>query len=418
MHHKIEKGKAIVEHKLSRSLGLFDVTVAGVGIILGAGIYALLGVAAQSAGNATWLSFLISAVVAIFTGLSYAELSSKFRGDAGEYDYIKNTLGSRTAFLIGMSIIFAGIISGAAVSLGFAGYFVAFLNMPIIIAAILITVIMALINYSGIKNSAWFNRISTFVEFAGLLFIIILGIKYFGKTEIDYMYSPLGFGGIFSSAALVFFAYMGFESIIKLSEETKRPEKTIPKALIYSIIITTILYVLVAVSAVTIIGWEQLASSKAPMALIASFVLGSKANIVMTIIALFSTSNTILLTMIATSRQTYGMAKENSLPKFLAAVHGSTRTPWLAILLVTIIAILFIVIGDIGFVANLTNVFLFITFAAVNLGLIILRFKSSAKMPVKTSFRCPLNIGRFPVIALLGFFTSLGLMVFAIINLF
>ena len=398
--------------KLKRELGVVQVTIAGVGIILGAGIYALLGVAAQDSGNATWLAFLISAVIALFTGLSYAELSSMFKGDAGEFDYIKTALNKKFAFLIGLSMISAGFISSAAVALGFAGYFTQIVPIPLIAAAILLILLMTLINFRGIKETSRFNTISTLIEFAGLALIIVLGFKHIGT--VPYLEMPKGFSGVFSSAALVFFAYMGFESIVKLREETKNPEKVIPKALIYSVIITSIVYVLVAISAVSIIGWEELSQSSAPLATVAAAALGSKAFLLLGIIALFSTSNTVLITMVATSRLIYGMAKQNSLPKFLAKVHKKTRTPWAAILSIMVLTITFSLIGEIDIVANLTNLFLFITFAAVNLSLIILRYKCKDQQRV---FRCPGNIGSFSIIAALGFLSSLGMMVFVITNL-
>ena len=400
------------EVTLKRELGIFQVTVAGVGIILGAGIYALLGVAAGISGNATWLAFLISAVIALLTGLSYAELSSMFKGDSGEYDYIAAALNKKFAFLIGLSIIAAGFISAAAVSLGFAGYFTSLIEMPLVLAAILIILLMTLINFIGIKETSWFNTISTFIEFAGLLIIIILGFKFFGS--VDYFEMPKGISGVFSSAALVFFAYMGFESIIKLAEETKNPEKTIPRGLLYSVIITGIVYVLVAVSAVSVIGWENLSQSNAPLASVAAAVLGSKAFILLAIIALFSTSNTILITMVATSRMMYGMAKEKSLPKVLSLVHKRTRTPWVAVLFIMGLTIIFTLIGDIEFVANLTNLFLFITFAAVNLSLIVLRYKCKEQ---KRIFKCPVNVGKFPIISFLGLVSSLFMLSYVVFNL-
>ena len=398
---------------LRRELGIFQVTIAGVGIILGAGIYALLGVAAGTSGNATWLAFLISALIALFTGLSYAELSSIFKGDSGEYDYIKYALSKWYAFLIGLSMIAAGFISAAAVALGFAGYFTQLVSMPLIVAALLLVILMTLINFVGIKETSWFNTVSTFIEFGGLVIIIFLGLKNFGS--VNYFDMPQGITGVFSSAALVFFAYMGFESIVKLGEETKDPAKVIPRSLLYSVVITAVLYVLVALAAVSIIGWEELNASSAPLATVAAAVLGSKAFILLGIIALFSTSNTVLITMVATSRLAYGMAKEKSLPKFLSLVHERTRTPWAAILIIMLLTFLFTVIGDIEIVANLTNLFLFISFASVNLSMIVLRYKLKDR---KRSFRCPVNIGNFPVIPLLGFLSSLGMLVFVLFNLF
>lgn len=398
---------------LKRELGLFELTVAGVGIIIGAGIYALIGVAAKTAGNATWISFLISSFIALFTGLSYAELSSMFRGDAGEYDYVKSALSKKFGFFIGMVMILGTIISSGAVALGFAGYFTKLIPMNAVLAAILLIVLMGLINFKGIKETHWFNSVSAFAEIAGVVIIILIGITHFG--DVNYFEAPAGIPGILGSAALVFFAFLGFESLVKFREETKDPDKTIPRAIILSIFITSILYVLVALSAVSILGWEKLSSTSAPMALVASTLFGKYAFLALAIAALSATSNTVLLTMVAGSRQLYGMAQEHSLPKFLTLVHPKTGTPWAAILVSMIVAAVFAMLGDIAIVANITNLFLFVAFAAVNLSMMILRYKEPDR---KRGFKCPGNIGNFSVVALLGLLTSLGMIVFVLINLF
>ena len=154
--------------RLKRALSLFQVTVCGVGIILGAGIYALVGLGAGYAGPALWLSFLISGVIAAFTALSYAELSSIFREDAGEYDYVNKTMGKTTAIITGLIVLFLGIFTAATVSLAFGGYFNKLLGTPILITGIGLLLAMTLINYMGIKESAIMNLIFTAIEAAGL----------------------------------------------------------------------------------------------------------------------------------------------------------------------------------------------------------------------------------------------------------
>ncbi|MFH1972283.1 MAG: amino acid permease [archaeon] len=393
--------------KLKKELNLFQLTVISVGIILGAGIYALIGAAAATGGNAIWISFLISAFIALFTGLTYAEISSYFQGNAGEYDYVAKAFNKKFGFIIGVSMIFIAIITSSTVALGFAGYFTTLMPVPYLVSAILIILLMTFINFIGIKQSSLFNLFSTLVEFIGLIIIIVIGFKYFGTVNLLEM--PQGVTGLFSSAALVFFAYIGFESLVKLKEETKNPDKTLPKAIILSIIITSILYVLVAISAVSVVGWDVLSKSSAPLSLVAKTVLGSFSGRLLAVIALFSTSNTILIGLVTASRQMYGMAKEKSLPKFLTVVHKRTRTPLFAVYISAAITILFALIGDVALVANLANILLFITFAVVNLSLIVLRYKME---PIKGKFRCPINIGRFPIISLLGFITSLAMIVF------
>ena len=399
--------------KLKKELGLFEVTLAGIGVILGAGIYALIGIASGIAGNAIWLAFVIGAVIALLTGLSYAELSSMFKRDAGEYNYVENAFNKKMALYLGLVIVFAGIVTAAAVSLGFANYFSALFKTPVIYIAILLTLLLSLLNYYSIKESSWFNNIATVIESLGLIIIIILGIKFIGK--VDYFEMPHGFNGVLQATALIFFAFLGFDNIIKLAEETKDPQKIIPKAVMLSIIISSIIYILVAISAVSILGWQSLSASKAPLADVAASSFGGIAFVVLAIIALFSTSNTVLVSLVTTSRMAYGMAEEKGLPKFISLVDKKTRTPWVAIFLIMIVTVLFILIGDIKFVAGLANLGLFITFTFVNLSLIILRYK---KPYMERKFKVPLNISKFNIPAFLGFLFCLFMTYYIIANYF
>jgi basic amino acid/polyamine antiporter, APA family len=396
---------------LKRELGLFSVTVAGIGIILGAGIYALIGVAAGESGNALWLSFLISAIVAGFTGFSYAELSSMFKGDAGEYDYVNAGFGKKLAGFVSLLIIFTGVVSAATVALGFAGYLSSILSVGYLISGIGIVVLMTVLNYWGIKNSNKFNVLATTIEFLGLVIIILLGLKYIGSVDLFEM--PSGFYGVLKSGALLFFAFMGFETIVKLREETKNPEKTIPKAIILSVFITAIVYVLVSIAAVSILPASEIAGSNSPLADVAAVGFGGAAFVILGVIALFSTSNTILLTMLTTSRLMYGMSKRGSLPKLYGKVHKKRKTPHYAVFSVGAFVVLLVLIQNIKFVADLTTVLLFATFALINLAAIVLRYKNNKKRP----FKMPLNFGRFPVLALLGILTSLFMLYFSFVNL-
>lgn len=402
---RVLKGKKApaLKTKLARELGLFETIFYGVGIILGAGIYVLVGKAAGLAGNMAWLAFFIGSLIAAFTGLSYAELSSIFPKAGGEYVYTEEAFGRRLAFLVGWLIIVGGVIASATVALGFAGYFKALFNIPIIPAAIALVAILSVINWIGIKESAFFNVVFTAIEAGGLVLIIWIGRKFIGA--VNYTQLPeTGLTGVMASAALIFFAYLGFEDLVRLSEETKNPTKTIPKALIISIIVTTILYVLVAISAVSVLDYKVLGESTAPLADVASAALGPNAFFLLSIIALFATANTVLILLIATSRLVYGMACDNALPfKSLAKVHPKTQTPTLAIILTMIFTAVFVFFKDVTVVASLTDIALFLTFIVVNLALIWLRYKLPNK---RRPFKSPLNIGNFSVLAALGVVTS------------
>lgn len=388
--------------KLKRTIGLFEATFYGVGIILGAGIYALIGPAAGMTGNSLWLSFVVGAVIASFTGLSYAELATMFPKAAAEYVYVRRAFGSRfLAFLLGWLIVFTGMISAAAVALGFAGYFKGLFNLPIALVAVLLIAFLSFINYKGIRESSRFNISLTSITIIGLLIIIFLGVGSFGK--VNYFEFPFGIKGVFSAAALIFFAYIGFEDIVNVSEETKNPRKVIPKALFLAIAITSLLYIFTAISVVNLADWKDLGKSTSPLALAASRALGDKAFLLLSIIALFATAGTVLIVLIVTSRMVYGISREKSLPEFLALVHSRTRTPWLAVLFVMIFSMIFVTVSDIKTVAEVTSLTAFITFTVINLSLIWMRHT----MPkMKRAFRVPLNIGNYPVTAFLGIFST------------
>ena len=392
---------------LKRELGLFHATAYGVGLILGAGIYVLIGEAANITGNSIWLAFLFSAIVALLTGFSYAELSSMFPKNAAEYSYTERSFGKPIAFFIGYSVILSTVIAAATVATGFAGYFCGLINFDnLVLIAILVLIVFSILNYISIKGSSWTNIVFTAIEIIGLL--IIIGLALYNQSSVNILEMPEGFGGVMKASALVFFAFLGFEAVVRLSEECREPRKTIPKAVLFSIIISTLLYIAVAISAVSILNWEVLGQSTAPLADVAASILGNNAFIVLSLIALFSTGNTVLISLVAGSRGLYGISEEYKLLKPFNKVHKRFRTPHIAVCTVMIFSIFFTFLEDIGLIAELTNFMLFITFAIINLVVIVLRYKDPLE---KRGFRIPLRIGKFPVLPFLGFLTCIYFLV-------
>jgi len=390
---------------LKRELGLLEVTLSGVGIILGAGIYALIGEAAGLAGNAVWLSFVLSAVIALCTGLSYAELSSIFPRAGAEYEYVKHSFGRRAAFVIGWLIIFSGVIGAATVALGFAGYAATLFPLPLFLWALLLIGGISLLLLLGIRISAWFAILFTLIEMAGLLVVIGIGLPHLG--HVDYLAMPSGFTGVLQAATLVFFAYIGFEDVVKLAEETRRPRVTIPRGLLIALALSTILYILVALAAVSVLPWETLAASPAPFAAIVGTALGPAAADAITLVALFATANTVLLMLLASSRITYGMSTAHALPRVLARLDAGRGVPYLATLLVGILAAMAALAGDLVLVAQVTNFTLFLTFASINGTVILLRFREPAR---DRPFRVPGALGRLPLFPVFGLFSTLLLL--------
>lgn len=390
---------------LKRDVTLGTAILYGVGIILGAGVYALVGEAAGLAGNSLWISFVLAAAVSAFTGLSYMELISMFPRSAAEYTYVKNAFKNNLlAFNVGWIEIFADTIAASAVSLGFAGYFHVLFGTPIILTAIVLIFIMSVVNFWGIKESSRLNVVFTLVEIAGLVVVVMLALVYGKFGSVNYLEMPRGVTGTLSAAALIFFAYIGFEDLANISEEVKDARKTVPKALLASVVITTVIYVLVSMAVVSLVDWQDLAASKAPLALAVSSVLGGQGFWMMSIVALFATANTVLLTLIVSSRMMYGMGRDRSLPEALSKIHKKRRTPYVAVLVTMILAMAFVLFGHINIVASITDVGTFYIFIFVNASAIMLRYR----MPkVKRLFRTPLNIGRFPLIPFFGLLSSL-----------
>lgn len=390
--------------RLRRELGLWTTTLIGVGIIIGAGIYALIGEGVALAGVNVWISFLLAAFVSVLTGLSYCELAALYPTAGAEFDYVKNALSNRLGFLAGFLIIVAGFISVATVALGFGGYFFALTGFSALHAAIGITILSTLVVGIGVKQSAWMGSFFTLIEAAGLLFIIWVGWPLIGSTPLVDATIPLA--DILAGGALVFFAFIGFEDIVRLSEETKNPVKTIPRAVILAILISSVLYVLVALSAVSLVDANQLAVSKSPLADVANAAAGPTAFGVLSIIALFSTGNTVLLFILVVSRIVYGMAKEGSLPSFLGRVQKSSGSPVFAVVLSGLFSLVFLSIGKIDFVANATAFILFLVFILVNFSMIRLRF---SKPQLHRPFKVPFSIRKIPVLPVVGILASLVL---------
>ncbi|HEU4760520.1 MAG TPA: APC family permease [Dehalococcoidia bacterium] len=393
---------------LRRTLGLLETTLSGVGIILGAGIYALVGEVAAKAGNTLWVSFLMAAGMAAVIGLAYAELASAYPKAGADYEYTRQALGPRAAFVVGWLIVIGNLVAGAAVALGFGGYLHTFVGVDKTFLALAVLVVATLIAFYGIREAVWTAIVLSLVEAGGLVFIIAIGVPHLGDQDL--LEAHRGAAGIFSGAALVMFAFIGFEQVATLAEETVEATRIVPRALLLAIAITTTLYLLVALAAISVLGWQALGASDAPLADVAAKVLGGSASDFLSVVALFSTGNTVLLLIVAASRLIYGMASTRALPRFLAWVHPRAQTPARAIVLCLVVSGGFALSGDIGLVAGATNFAIFIGFAAVNLSLIVLRY---SQPEVARPFRLPLNVGRFPLLPVV----ALGSIAFMMANL-
>lgn len=392
---------------LERRLGPVAVSLSGIGIILGAGIYVLVGEAAGEAGNSVWLAFVIGALVAAPTGLAFAELAAMFPEAGAAASYTREAFGVRAAFLTGWFDIAVSTVGAAAVALGFGGYLDDIASLGSTPMAIAVLLACGAIAYVGVRETATVAIAFTLAEAAGLVFVIVVGLPNVGDTDLFLL--EQGWIGVLGAGSLVYFAYQGFEEIATLSEETIEPRKNIPRAIVVAVIVTTTLYVLVAIAAVSSIPWQDLADSDAPLADVVEVVAGDRWADAITAIALFATFNTVLLLIATGARISYGMARRRLLPEVFGRVSATRRTPWVATLVITTVAVLLATAGDIGFIAQVTNFAVFGLFSIVNAAVIALR---RARPTTERPFRLPGSINGVPVIAVIGLAGNIGLAAF------
>lgn len=394
---------------LDRSLNLGQVIFFGVGSILGAGIYTLIGKVAGHAGNLTWLAFLIASFTALLTAFSYAELSAAYPKSGGEYVYVKRAFGQRMGTFIGLVIASNGIISAATVALGFAGYFTELIHLPIWPVAVGILVLLFLVNAIGIQGSSNVNMVLTGVEILGLVVVGAAAFPTLGSVDL-LKGAGKGMDGLFFAAALSFFAYVGFEDIVKLAGETRNPQRNIPRALFASSGIVFVIYTALAVLVVGALPWQELADSPAPLSAIVESEWGRAGALFIAVAALFSTGNTMLSNMLGSSRVLSYMGRDVRPMQWMTAV-SKRKIPVRALLLILLVACVFTAIDDIEIVARIATITIFLTFLVVNLSVIALRVKQP---DLVRPFRIPFSIGRLPVLSILGVLCTLVLLGYAV----
>ncbi|NNE90914.1 MAG: amino acid permease [Verrucomicrobiales bacterium] len=376
---------------LRRSLSLPLLTFYGIGTILGAGIYVLIGEVAAESGMHSPIAFLVAAIVAGFTAFSYAELSSRIPRSAGEAAYVSAGLKSQVlAGIAGWGVVATGIVSAATIANGFVGYldefFPAQRELTICIAVLILGVIAAW----GVRTSVAAASVITVIEIGGLVFVIALAGHNFAALpdrlpEMVPDVSLVHATGIVAGAYLAFFAFIGFEDIVNMAEETVEPRKTVPRAIIISLFVSTTLYILVAVVATLALPLDELAGAKAPLARIVE-ERGPKARATISLVSLVAVINGALIQIIMASRVLYGMAKQGLAPQFFSRVHRLRRTPIRATAFTTGVAWIFALGLPLVTLAILTSTVTLTVFALVNLALLRLKIREGEDCESKVSY--------------------------------
>jgi APA family basic amino acid/polyamine antiporter len=381
--------------QLKRCLGLWSATAIGVGAIIGGGIFVVTGIVAGYAGSALIISIIVAAAIALITALSFTELSSWQPVEGSAYEYIRQLVSPFAGFLSGWMWVISNTFGGAAVSLGFAYYLRAAIpTIPANIVAAILCLTFTSLNYFGVRKSALINNILVAFKLSILAFFIIFGIFFFNPAHFT-PFEPFS-TNIFYGAFFIFFAYGGFARATIIAEEVENARRNVPRAVLLSLTISTIVYILVGVISVGLSGANELANSNSPLASAVSFSGSSLAVQIVSFGGMIATASVLLTGILGVSRMMFSMARRKDLPVRLSVVHARFRTPYVSIWTVGIAMTLLVLFID------LTNVVAISTFS-------LLFWYSLANF---SAFRLKIKKRLFPrVIPILGMASCLTLFV-------
>lgn len=400
--------------ELRRSLSLLMLTLYGIGVTIGAGIYVLVGKVAIGTGMHAPLSFLLAAILAGFTAFSYAELGARLPRSAGEAMFVQAAFNKPAlATIIGFLVMTTGTISSGAIVIGFVGYLREFVDLPPPLVIVAVVAMLALIAAWGIGESVMLAAIVTVVEVGGLLLIIGAGMIKWPEVAnaLPAVVSPAGWSewsAIVSGAVLAFFAFVGFEDIVNVAEEAEDPVRNVSRATIITLVVSSSLYFLVALVAVALVPLDRLGASDAPLALVFETTTGRSADII-SLIAVFAVLNGVMIQLIMSSRILYGIAREGWVPRIFAYVHPATRTPVLATAVVAAVVILLALTLPIVRLAEITSYLVLFVFTVVNLALLRIKLRDPEPAPA----------GRMTVgiwVPIVGAVASIGVLLFDIVK--
>ncbi|STX29394.1 amino acid transporter [Legionella beliardensis] len=383
---------------LVRVLGLGALIIYGIGDILGAGIYSIVGKIAGHAGSLTWLSFAIAMAIVLLTALSYSELSSRFPQSGGVSVYIQEAFGQKwMSIFAGLLLFSATIFSMSTLSQAFVGYLGTFgFKIPKWLGVLFFFSLLLSINIRGIRQSSVANIISTFIELSGLLIVLFCGFWFLSTTDSQAVSTTSeefpGIGNVLKGAALAFFAFTGFEDLANVAEEVKEPEKNLPRAILSSLGVAGILYLGVSWTATAIIPGSELGQSEAPLFDVVTKSYPAIPTYLFAIIALFAVSNTTLLNYITASRLLYGMSRENLMPKLFQTVHSKYHTPYVAILLIFPMVLLLSFVGNLSELASATSTIVLMIFSFSNIALIKIKLRERGKLQDDKAFHVSIII--------------------------
>jgi APA family basic amino acid/polyamine antiporter len=425
LHQDDEGSTPEGEGRLRKRLGPFDLMGFGVGIVIGTGIFTLTGVEAKNhAGPAVIISFVIAGVVAVLAALCYAELASAVPTAGSAYTYAYTTVGEPIAWIIGWDLILEFVLGCSVVSRGWSGYLGDALNLPpslfgesstVNVGAMIIVLVLGVVAVLGIRESSWVTNSLVALKVAICIFVIVAGLFFVNRanltpfvppaqpsdpggagtglerplSQVVFGIAPSAFGiaGVLTAAAVVFFAYTGFEAVANLSEETKRPSRDMPLGLIGTLVLSTVLYIGVAFVVVGMVKYSRL-DEGAPIASAFRSVGAGWAATLVSIAAVLGLSSVILVELVGIGRIAYAITRDGLLPKAVGRIHPRWGTPYRATGGMVVFVMLIAGFVPLADLADLVSIGTLFAFVLVSVAVAVLR---RTKPDMKRPFRVPLS---------------------------
>ncbi|MCL5122792.1 MAG: amino acid permease [Candidatus Marsarchaeota archaeon] len=361
--------------QFNRVIGLFGAVMINLGAIIGAGIFVIIGMAIGKAGPSILISIILSGLIAMLTGISFSEIAQHVTKEGGVYEYARESLAPSAGFVGGWMWTFGNIIALAAVSLSMGSYINSLLGtaIPLVYYGTAAILIFMTVNLLGIKNSV--KTLTGLVAFNVIVLVIfvIAGFTLFNKANLA-VFLPNGTSGLIAGASIIFFAFTGFSRVTTIGDEVKNPERTIPLAIVISIIISTALYFMVAYTALGLVPYSKMADSAAPLSLAMSVLKSKVLDVVISIGGITATAGVILTGILGTSRVFFAMGRDKELPSALGSVSKSA-TPMNAIVVSSFIGILFIFLTSFSNIVEASNASVLIAYAIMNVSALYLSSK-------------------------------------------
>ena len=409
--------------KLSKELSLIDIYLLSIGYIIGAGIFVIIGKVGKYSKSLTWIPFIIAGLFALIIASTYVDISTLYETNHGDFKFIRQTIGEIPAIITIIVLIGIGVFTNSTVAISIGEFLSPLLSIsPIAIGSFLI-IVYSIINCNGIKQTTQYNHICTIAEILALIVVCVYGYFIYSPSKKPSVNYDISIPDMAYASILALFVYSGFEGTVKLSEEAKNTNDisrafilaSLLLAIVASVISAIVLYVLVSITVLKCCSSEKLEKYPIPVVKIADMLFGKQISYLFYIIAIISITNTLLISILGTSRLFYSISREYSALNIFTQVDKERKTPVLATVAIAILSILFLFLNDVEILASITSYLLFVIFIILNYCLIHAYQDEKVREKLKGGWTHPINQGK-PILPVIGLSISIIMLVFSIFH--